>query len=87
MQKFTYTIQDELGLHARPAGVLAKEAKKFQSSITLTNTATGKSADAKRIMGIMGLCAVHGTSIELTFEGEDEEAACERVSACLKDNL
>ena len=31
MQQFTYTIQDELGLHARPAGVLVKEAKKFKS--------------------------------------------------------
>ena len=87
MKKFTYTIQDELGLHARPAGVLAKESKKFQSAITLTNTNTGKNADAKRIMGIMGLCAVHGTSIELTFEGEDEDAAFLHISSCLKENL
>lgn len=87
MQKFTYTIQDELGLHARPAGILAKEAKKFQCAIAITNTKTGQKADAKKIMGIMGLGAVHGVTIDLTFEGEDEQTAFEAISACLKKNL
>ena len=36
MQKFTYVIKDELGIHARPAGLLVKEAKKFASTITLS---------------------------------------------------
>ena len=35
MKTIKYTIQDELGIHARPAGVLQKEVKKFQSKITL----------------------------------------------------
>ena len=35
MQEFSYTIKDELGIHARPAGLLVKEAKKFTSSITI----------------------------------------------------
>lgn len=35
MKTFQYTIQDALGIHARPAGLLVKEAKKFQSAITL----------------------------------------------------
>ena len=87
MQKFTYTIQDGLGLHAHPAGVLTKAAKKFQSTITLTNTDTGKSEDAKRIMGIMGLGAGHGVTVELVFEGEDEQASYEHISTCLKENL
>ena len=44
MKSFTYTINDELGLHARPAGLLVKEAKKFQSKITLTKEAKTVSA-------------------------------------------
>ena len=35
MTQFSYTIQDELGLHARPAGLLAKEAAKFKSTVTV----------------------------------------------------
>ena len=36
MKSFNYTINDELGLHARPAGLFVIEAKKYQSKITLT---------------------------------------------------
>lgn len=36
MKNFEYTIKDELGIHARPAGMLVKEAKKYQSKITIT---------------------------------------------------
>ena len=32
MKEFTYVIKEELGLHARPAGLLVKEAKKFQNA-------------------------------------------------------
>lgn len=36
MKEFTYTIKDEQGIHARPASILAKEAKKYESSITIS---------------------------------------------------
>lgn len=36
MKQFTYVITDEIGIHARPAGLLAKEAKQFQSTVMLT---------------------------------------------------
>ena len=39
MKTFTYTVQDELGIHARPAGMLAKAAAGFKSTITLDNGA------------------------------------------------
>ena len=45
MQTFTYVIKDELGIHARPAGLLVKEAKNFSSTITLE--ANGKKGVAK----------------------------------------
>ena len=35
METFQYTITDEIGIHARPAGELAKLAKEFQSKITI----------------------------------------------------
>ena len=53
MKEFKYVVQDELGLHARPAGLLVKEAAKFKSAITLDSGA--KKADAKRIMAVMSM--------------------------------
>lgn len=53
MKKFEYTIKDELGIHARPAGMLAKEAKNYKSVITITKE--GKSAEATRLMSVMSL--------------------------------
>ena len=35
MKTFSYTVKDEVGIHARPAGLLAKKAKEFQSTITI----------------------------------------------------
>ena len=50
MKQFSYIIKDEIGLHARPAGLLAKEAKKYQSTVTLS--CKGKSAAANKLMAI-----------------------------------
>ena len=50
MKEFTYVIKEELGLHARPAGLLVKEAKKFQSATTLA--AKGKTAAAGKLIAI-----------------------------------
>ena len=46
MIQFQYTITDPNGLHARPAGLLVKEAQKFSSAVKLTRGE--KSADLKR---------------------------------------
>lgn len=50
MKEFNYTITDPQGIHARPAGVLVKEAAKYQSTITLEKD--GKTGDAKRIFAV-----------------------------------
>lgn len=53
MKKFNYVITDELGIHARPAGLLVKEAGKFQSDIKILKG--GKDADAKEFSGLWDL--------------------------------
>ena len=45
MKSFEYTVKDELGIHARPAGLLVKEAKKFQSECTITKGDKTKKTD------------------------------------------
>lgn len=52
MKTFEYTIKDELGIHARPAGILVKEAKNYESKIKITKGQ--KTAEATRLMAIMG---------------------------------
>lgn len=66
MKSFEYTIKDELGIHARPAGILAKEAKKYESKITLTKD--GKSVDVTRLMALMGLAVKCGNTVEVQVE-------------------
>lgn len=85
MKKFTYTIKDEIGIHARPAGLLVKEAKKFSSKITITKE--GKSAESTKLMAIMAMGVKCGQEIEVLIEGEDEEAAFEGIKAFFETNL
>lgn len=87
MYTLEHTVTDPMGLHARPAGILVKKAAAFQSNITVKNTVTGKSADAKRIMGVMSLGVKQGNKIELIIEGEDESTAKEELEGFLKENL
>lgn len=85
MQTFTHVIQDPMGLHARPAGLLVKVAAKFPCAVTLTTT-TGK-ADAKRIMAVMRLAAKQGMELTVTCEGENEEAAAAELKTFMAENL
>lgn len=85
MKTITYTIQDPIGIHARPAGLLVKEAKNYQSTITLK--ANGKSADVRKLMLIMQMGVKAGTEITITAEGPDEDAAIAGMEQFFKDNL
>ena len=85
MKEFTYTITDEQGIHARPAGALVKEAAAFPCSITIAKD--GKAADAKRIFAVMGLAVKCGQEITLKTDGENEEEAMNKLSAFLEENL
>ncbi|WP_461812097.1 HPr family phosphocarrier protein [Faecalimonas sp.] len=85
MKKFEYTIKDELGIHARPAGMLAKEAKNYKSIITITKE--GKSAEATRLMSVMSLAVKCGQTVEVSVEGEDEDVAFEGVKTFFETNL
>lgn len=87
MKTVNYTITDPVGLHARPAGILVKKAAAFKSSVAIKNEETGKTADAKRIMGVMSLGVKQGNKIELSIEGEDEAAAAAELEVFLKENL
>lgn len=85
MKSFSYVIKDAVGIHARPAGMLVKEAKAFESKITLE--ANGKSAELTKLLAIMSLGVQCGAEVKVTAEGADEEMAISKLEEFFKANL
>lgn len=85
MKQFQYVITDTLGIHARPAGLLVKEAKSFTSKITLKKDE--KEVDATRLMAVMSLGAKKDQQVTVTVEGEDEVQAAAAMKRFFEENL
>ena len=81
-----HTIRDELGIHARPAGQLAKVAKSFEPTV-ISITKEGKTVKASQLMKLMGLSIKKGHEITITVEGEREEEAAAAMKKFLEENL
>ena len=84
MKNFSYVITDEIGIHARPAGLLVKEAKKYASKVVIK--ANGKSAEATRLMAVMGMGVKCGQTVEVEVTGDDEDTF-EGMKAFFEENL
>ena len=74
MIKFEYTVTDEVGIHARPAGMLVNKVKSVGVPVTVEKD--GKTADASKLFAIMALAVKHGDTVTVTVDG-DENAAGE----------
>ena len=85
MKEFKHVINDPLGMHARPAGMLVKAVAPYTSKITIT-APTG-TADARRLMALMKLAAKQGMELTVTIDGADEETAAAELKAFLEANL
>ena len=77
MRKEKVILQNETGLHARPAAELVKLATSFPCDVNIT--ANGRTVTAKSILGIMSLGIKASTEIEIETNGEDEERAMEEI--------
>ena len=86
MKQFEYTIKDPLGIHARPAGMLAKVAKGFGDTV-VTVTKGEKTVKAIQLMKLMGLGIKTGETVTIAAEGPDEDAAIEAIRAFFEENL
>ncbi len=85
MKSFNYTITDPVGIHARPAGLLVKEAKLYDASIMIAKD--GKSADAKKLMALMSLGVKQGDTVTVSVEGGDEGTVAAKMEDFFKKNL
>ena len=86
MKSFEYTITEEVGIHARPAGLLSKYIAGL-SGVTVLVHKGEKSANPKKLIKLMGLGVKHGDTIKVTVEGENEEAAAQEVERYFRENL
>lgn len=85
MKSFVYTIKDEIGIHARPAGLLAKKAKEFESEIIVEKE--GKRVVATKLMALMGMGVKCGDTVTVTAEGSDEDRAIKEMEEFFSNNL
>jgi phosphocarrier protein len=85
MKSFEYIINHKIGIHARPAGMLAKAAKEYKSEIFIEKG--GKKVSLVKLMQVMSLGVKCGDTVKVSVEGEDEDAATEKIRELLSENL
>ena len=69
------TINNQVGLHARPATFFIQKANEFKSSVWIEKD--GRRVNAKSLLGVLSLGIVKGTTINIVADGLDEEHAVE----------
>ena len=84
MKEFTYTITDPVGIHARPAGMLAKKAAELDSTVTIIKD--GKSVDTRRLMALMQLGIKENDEITVRIEGGNEDRNAHEILTFLESN-
>ena len=85
MKEINYTITDPMGIHARPAGMLVKEAKNYESTITIVKG--DRRADVRKLMVLMSLGVKCGEEVTVEVEGADEDAAVAGMQKFFEENL
>ena len=78
----TVIITNELGLHARPAALVARTAQQFAANVTLE--ADHKQVDAKSILDILSLAAGKGTALTVRGKGDDAEDCIKTIAGLVR---
>ena len=86
MRSFKYVITDPVGIHARPAGLLAKEAKQFTDAV-ITVEKGGNTVKASQLMMLMSLGVKQGDEVTVCAQGAGEDAAIAKMEEFFKANL
>ncbi len=81
----TFTILNEEGMHARPAGAFVKVANEFKSMVEVK--ANGVTKNGKSIMGLMTMGLTKGSELTVIAQGEDAELALEKIGALINNKF
>lgn len=79
------TLQNEVGLHARPATFFIQKANEFKSLITVSKD--DRKVNAKSLLGVLSLGITKGTKVILSADGPDEEEAINELESLIMSNF
>ena len=79
------TVNNQVGLHARPATFFIQKANEFKSSIWVEKEE--RRVNAKSLLGVLSLGIMGGTDIRIIADGSDEEAAVEGLVSLVKSGF
>ncbi len=85
MVSFDYQIRESMGLHARPAGQIVRMLKSCPCKVVIS--CGDRSVDAKKLFAVMGMAVKCGDIVTVTFDGEEEQSACEKTKAFFDQNF
>ncbi len=85
MKSKQVNIKNPIGLHLKPANLLATKAGKYVSQIYIIKG--NKKANAKSVLGILGMGVYRGDCVMLECTGEDEEHAVEEISRYIEEEI
>lgn len=83
MKNYDYEVKNSLGIHARPAAMLAQACTNYKSSVLIE--CNGEQASGNNVLQILGLHAVKGSTLKFTIDGSDEDACLENIQEVLKE--
>ena len=83
MKTFNYVVTNVLGIHARPAAMLAQACTNFKSAVVIEGN--GEEAKGNDVLSILSLHAAKGTTLKFTITGEDEDEAMAKIQEVLKE--
>jgi len=79
------TINNQVGLHARPATFFIQKANEFKSSIWIEKE--DRKVNAKSLLGVLSLGIVKGTSVNLVADGSDEKEALNTLATLIASDF
>lgn len=79
------TVQNSVGLHARPATFFIQRANEFKSSIWVEKDE--RRVNAKSLLGVLSLGIVKGTKISIVADGSDQDEAVNALVALIESNF
>ena len=81
MKVINYEVKNPLGIHARPAAILAQACTNFKAAVTIE--CNGESASGNNVLQILALHAAKGSTLKITIDGEDADACADKILEAL----
>ena len=83
MKVINYEVKNPLGIHARPAAILAQACTNFKAAVTIE--CNGESASGNNVLQILALHAAKGSTLKITLDGEDADACADKILEALNE--